>query len=284
MTSPYKNIALAVSFSPTSKKMLVEAKRLKELFSAKLSVMHIGEKNPENQELLAELLKSSGIKIDDVVVIYEPGNPVNAIIKVCHERKIDLLIAGALQKEKFFNYYMGSIARTLMRDVPCSVLFLNASQEIPKSFTKICVATDFSSRSEYTLKKAHEWAIAEKLKEITLIREFQVPGLAMTVNDSGSLDETADLRKKWEKDEIEKLNLFIRELNLTEIDYNFVCLYGKQGWESKNYVNQNDADLFIVSAPKRKLGLFDRIFPSGLEFLAKQLPCSLLLVKSVETK
>jgi len=281
MNVPYKKIALAVTFSPTSKRLLTEAKRLKELFGASLSVIHIGLDLPDVKLRLKELLNSTGLALDDVNLIIRKGNPADVIIQTCNEQKTDLLILGALKQEKLFNYYFGSIARTLMREAPCSVLLLNASDAGTYVFSKFCVSIDFSHTSELTLQTAYKWALLENLKEITLIREIQVPGLAMTVNDSGSLDETEGIRKKWESDEIAKMNLFIRELNITDIDYNFVCLYGKQGWESKNYVNNNEADLYIVSAPERKPTFFDKIFPTGNEFLAKQLPCSLLIVKPV---
>jgi Universal stress protein UspA and related nucleotide-binding proteins len=279
MNAPFKNIALAVSFSPTSKKLLIEARHLKELFDAKLSVIHIGSNNPENQLKLYELLLSSGLKDDDVEVLWNVGDPKKVIIETCKEKNIDLLIAGALEEEKFLNYYLGTVARTLMRDAPCSVLFISASENFPKKFDKFCISVDFSLRGENTLKKAYEWAKLEKLDSMTLIREIQVPGLAMTVNDSGSLDDITEAKTKWEKDEIDKMDLFIKELNLTEIDYRFICLYGKQGWESKNYVYKNYADLFVISAPPKRLSFFDRIFPSGLEYIARQLPCSLLIVK-----
>lgn len=281
MTVPYKKIALAVTFSPTSKRLLTEAVRLKNLFGASLSVIHIGLDLPDVKLKLKELLNSAGLALEEVDLIIRKGNPAVVIIETCADKKIDLLILGALKQEKLFNYYFGSIARTLMREAPCSVLLLNSSETGTSGFSKFCVSTDFSQSSELTLQTAYQWALLEKLGEITLIREIQVPGLAMTVNDSGSLDETEGMRKKWEQDEIAKMDLFIKELNITGIDYNYVCLYGKQGWESKNYVNKNAADLYIVSAPERKPTFFDKIFPSGNEFLAKQLPCSLLIVKPV---
>jgi nucleotide-binding universal stress UspA family protein len=279
MTAPFKNIALAVSFSPTSMNLLTEAKRLQKLFDARLSVIHIGTDSSEIRDKLKQLLNDAGLEIDEVNLIISRGNPSEIIIKTCVDNSIDLLILGALQEEKFLNYYLGSVARTLMREAPCSVLFLSASKEKNGNFSKFCVSSDFSKSGEITLKLAYKWALLEKLDEITIIREIQAPGLAMTVNDGGSIEETAEIRKKWEIEEITKLNLFVRELNLTEIDYKYVCLYGKPGWEAKNYVNKSEADLFIVSAPERKLTFFDKIFPSGIEFIAKQMPCSLLIVK-----
>jgi nucleotide-binding universal stress UspA family protein len=279
MNNPYQNIALAVSFSPTSKKLLLEAKRLQTLFSAKLSIIHIGSDSKENKNKLYELITSTGLEINEVEIIWEKGEPTKAIMRKCKERKFDLLIAGALEAENALEYYTGSVARKLMRSVPCSVLFINTSGTFPKVFKKVCISVEFTHEGEQTLKKAFEWGSLENAKEITLLREFRVPGLSMLVNDNGSIQETEGLRNKWEKDELDKMDFFVRELNLPKLKFKKVFLYGKQGWESKNYTKENKTDLLIVPAPKKKLGLFDRIFPSGIEFLAKHLPCSLLIVK-----
>ena len=88
MNNPYQNIALAVSFSPTSKKLLLEAKRLKTLFSAKLSIIHIGSDSEENKSKLYELITSTGLEINEVEIIWEKGEPTKAIMRKCKEPEI----------------------------------------------------------------------------------------------------------------------------------------------------------------------------------------------------
>ena len=280
MNAPYKNIALAVSFSPTSKMLVTEAVRLKDLFSAKLSFVHIGSHTADDENKMRELMSSTGLKNGDVEIFWQNGDPVKALENVCADKNIDLLIVGALEEESAIKYYLGSDARSLMREAPCSVLFFKTSSLPHIKFQQICVSLDYSDSSEIALRKAHNWALCENISHITLIREIQVPGLAMAVNDSGSVDEMTDVRRGWEKDEINKMDFFVKELNLTGIEFNSVCLYGKQGWEARNYVDETQADLFVINAPKKKLGFFDRLFPSGLEYIVKQLPCALLIVKT----
>ena len=38
-------------------------------------------------------------------------------------------------------------------------------------------------------------------------------------------------------------------------------------------------DLFVVTAPRRKLKFFDRLFQHDIEYVFEQLPCSILIVK-----
>ena len=46
------------------------------------------------------------------------------ILSASEEKKIDLLILGAVQRERFVKYYVGSIARKITRQANCSILLL----------------------------------------------------------------------------------------------------------------------------------------------------------------
>ena len=56
--------------------------------------------------------------------MFKAGDPVDVILSVSEEKKIDLLILGALKRENFLKYYVGSIARKITRQANCSVLLL----------------------------------------------------------------------------------------------------------------------------------------------------------------
>ena len=57
-------------------------------------------------------------------VVFSPGEPVGAILESVKQNGIDLLILGALQRENFLKYYIGSIARKITRKASCSVMLL----------------------------------------------------------------------------------------------------------------------------------------------------------------
>ena len=177
-------------------------------------------------------------------------------------------------------YYIGSVARTIMRETPCSVLILTHPEGEPKPFKKFCASVEFSEMGEYAIRKAFDFAILEKAEEFVLIKEFQVPGLAVTISDTGSTVETEQKRIDWQNEEAQKLEVFAKELNLSGLDLKTVCVYGKHGWASKSYVEENKSDLLVVPSPPRRLRLFDRIFQHDIEFILKQLPCNLLIVKT----
>lgn len=276
----FKKIGLAVAFSPNGKALLLEARRLSGLFNAKLILIHIGIKTTQIERDLRDLIASSGIDIGAIEIFWEDGEPAKTILKVCEEENVELLIMGALEKEKAFKYYISSIARKIMRESKCSLLIKIFPKNPPQPYSHFCVSAEFSSQGEETIKKAHKFAVLENAKNFTLMKEFQVPGLAMTVYDSGSMQETEQSRLNWQIEEDEKIKLYAKELNLTGLEIKTVCLYGKEGYEAGKYVKNAKGDLFVITRPKDKLKFFDRIFQHDIEFLFENLPCDLLIVKT----
>jgi nucleotide-binding universal stress UspA family protein len=272
-------MALAITFSPNQKALLNESKYLMDLFDAELILIHAGDKSVEAEQKLNDLITEAGLNKVKLELVWKKGDPVKIILSVCDEKNVDLLVAGALEKENFLKYYTGSVARNLMRESKCSVLLLSNPSLERKPFQKFCVNIDFSYQSEYAAKKAYEFAKLENAKEMIFIRELQLPALASTVYDSGSIEEAESKINLWQKEEEEKINLFINELNLHDLPIKKVCLYGKQGWESGHYVKSINGDLFIIPARPKKSKLFDRIFQRDQEFIFENLPCSLLIIR-----
>jgi nucleotide-binding universal stress UspA family protein len=275
----FNKIGLAVTFSPNGKALLQEAKRLSSLFGAQLLLIHVGEKTSRLETELNELIIQSSIKPDDIEIAWETGEPARSILKVCHEKNVDLLIAGALEKEKSIKYYAGSIARKIMREAQCSVLIKVSPKIPPVPYHHFCVSTTFSPEGENTIKRAFDFARLEKADQFVLLKEFQVPGLAMTVYDSGSIKETEENLANWQKEEKEKLQLFVKELGLAGIEVKTECLYGKEGYEAGKYVKETGGEILVLTGSKSRLKFFDRVFQHDLEFLFENIPCDLLIIK-----
>lgn len=276
----FKRIGLAITFSPSGKALLAEAARLKKLFDAEIVLIHIGAKTPENRSRLNNMITEAGLSIDSVKLIWEAGDAARTIIRKCDDENIDLLVAGALERETGLKYYIGSVARKIMREAPCSVLIMSSPTVDPKPFKKFCVSVDYTSESETAVRIAYKMALLENATDFILIREFQIPGLAITVSDSGSIEDAEENRLTWQKEEEEKLHIFVNELNLQELEVKCVCLFGKQGWEANKFIREINGDILVVPAPKRRMKFLDRIFQHDLEFILKQLPNSLLIIKS----
>lgn len=275
----FDKIGLAITFSPNGLPLLKSAVRLQKLFNSELYLIHVGEKNSDQEAKIENLLQKAEISESTYRLVWEKGEPSKSIISAVSENKIDLLIAGALEKENVIKYYLGSVARTIMRESPSSVLILTHPEPEPKEFKKFCVSVDFNSLGELAIKKSYQFAKLEHADEFILVKEFEVPGLAITVYDSGSTADTEKSKLEWQKEEEEKLKFFAKEMNLAGLNYSTIALFGKQGWEARNFVKNNGSDLFVVPSPPKKLKFLDKIFQHDLEFILSQLPCSLLIIR-----
>lgn len=275
----FSRIGLAVTFSPTGVALLSEAYRLSELLEADLVLLHVGERGESLENKLKEMIIKAGISDGKYDLIWAKGDPVRAILSAVSENNIDLLLMGALEKEKSINYYLGSIARKIMRETVSSILIFTSPSENPEEFGEIFAVTNYLEGCEKVISTAYNLAKVGKSPNLTVIREFQLPGLGITVSDSGDLEEIEKNRERWIAEEKEKLNFFLLELNISDPDIKKVVLFGKEGWVANEYAKEKNAGLLVVSAPKRKPGIFDRIFTHDFEFTIKELPKRLLIIK-----
>jgi nucleotide-binding universal stress UspA family protein len=279
MNQLFKKTGLAITFSPTGKALLMEAKRISKLFNSELILIHVGEKTTASETRLNDIVTSAGLNLQSVNIFWIEGEPANAILTATGEAEIDLLIAGALEKEKLIKYYTGTIARKIMREAASSLLILKNPSENPKPFKKFIVSTDFTPDNERTVKITYEFAILDNAEEFTIVRDYDTPGLATTILDSASADDLQVLKNQWQLEEEEKMKQFVKGLNLKNINVKTTCLYGKEGWEASNFARENKADIFAVTAPQKKLKLIDRLFHHQLEYSFENLPSNLLIIR-----
>jgi hypothetical protein len=236
-------------------------------------------KSDETEKKIKDLIEFYSENDNNKKIIFEKGNPASAIIKICKNEKIDLLISGALEQEHTFKFYFGSISRRLMRELSSATLILKNPSLEKGSFKSFYINADYSVLSEKAIKYSYKFALAEKAKEFVIIRDFYAPVLSSSIIDSGSIKEVEKIKKNWIIEETEKMKLFIKELNLTEIEPKIVCLYGKQGWEAGKYARENNAEIFVVSNPPQKSKILSRLFLNRAEYAFEKLPSNLLIVR-----
>lgn len=278
MTTPFKRLAVAVTLSPTGRALLEEARRLRDLFQAELRLLHVSKHNGDEARL-REIVQESGLDTGSLEIIRQGRDPANAILRRTKEENVDLLIVGALEKENIIRFYLGSVARTLMRRSHCSVLFFTRPSNHPSGFKNIYALVEYTTTGENTVRIAQQWALLEGVHEIHLLRDFYIPGLSLVSEDARSTEAGRQLRVRTQRDEKQMMEMFVRPLSTKEVKLSMESLYGKEGWEASNYVREHHADLYIVPAPDRGPKLLDRLFPSSLEFVFERLPSNVLLVK-----
>lgn len=279
MHFPFKNLGLALTFSPTGFTLLKEAKRLKELFNSQLVLIHSGREDKDTKDKLYKMIDDSGLDKSSAEIIWAQGNPANAILKATKSANIDLLIAGALEKEPVLKYYLGSVARKIMREATSSVLILESPSNGITGFKKFCVSTDYSQDSESVIKLSYQFALMDNANEFIVLKDIYTPGLSSAVMDSGVPSNSDEVISTFKKEEEEKLNMFVKELNLKGIPIIIKCLYGREGWAERDFVQQNDISIFVVNGKIKRFYFFDKLFPNELEFSIKHLPSNLLILR-----
>lgn len=274
----FTKIALAIAFSPTTEALICESKRLKEIFDAELLLIHVGEKSPELENNLQQLLSKHGLNDSKIKTIWEKGNPAKKIIQTCDEENVDLLVAGALKTEGFFKYYIGTIARKIIRKSSCSVLMLVEPLEKPTTFDRVVINGTQQEQTPYVIRKGLEWCKIDNAKQIYIVNEIKMYGLQMATAGEGGEEQISNTRRKLVNEEVIYVENILKTIDKGDLKVNIKITSGKWAVELARFAVDFKADLLIVG-DEGKLGFLDRLFPHDLEDILNDLPCNLLIVK-----
>ncbi len=277
MNHPFQKIGLAIAFSPTAAAILAEANRLAYLFSSELVLIHVGHHGQEEEQKLGELINYANLT-QPHKIIWREGKPVEEILKTCREEKLDLLVAGALKKEKALRHYIGSIARAIMRKADCSVYMVNNPSSDPAPVKQIVVNAEDSPHVEHAIEVACQIAVLESSSWVHIVRELKLLGLTLAASEQSTEQEYIEQKQELMREEIETVEKIIAAIPHEKTKINIKMLSGKSGFELCKFVERKQAELLVVGAPPRRLSLFDRIFPHDLEYVFADLPCNLLVV------
>jgi nucleotide-binding universal stress UspA family protein len=279
MKAPFHKIAVAIAFSPRIRALLAETARLKILWGAELLIIHVGDKSEEEEKVLQEHLKAVGLAdYADIRIFWERGKPSEKILSRCKNEKVDLLIAGALKKEKLIQYYLGTVARKILRKADCSVLMMTDPQNAPLPFQNIVVNAENSNYVQDALKTAISICNSNQAQWLHVVREIKLYGLTMSASENYSEEEYENVRHSLVRDEIASVQHLLDKIPHEGIKINIKLLSGKSGFELAKFTQRKDADLLVVGAPPRRFSLFDRVFPHDLEYIFADLPTNLLIV------
>jgi nucleotide-binding universal stress UspA family protein len=277
---PFETIAVAISFSPNCAYILGEAKHLADILGASLLLIHVGDKTPDKEQDLDKMMTSAGVSENHSRVIWMDGEPVDTILKLCKLNIVDLLVLGALEKENFLKFYLGSVARSIGRKAKCSVLLLTNPGPDPYKFKKIIVNGAENPKTIHTISTALYLAKGLKVKDVTIVNEVNVPGLAMAIAEDSTAPQTKELKKHLSEESEERLQSIIHKCDTGDIKVIDKIIKGKPGYAISKFAKDKKADLLVINSPDTHLSLLDRIFTHDIEFILADLPCNLLIVHS----
>ncbi|HOX82033.1 MAG TPA: universal stress protein [Chryseolinea sp.] len=275
----FKKIAAAFAFSPTLEGLLTETARVQKYWNSELILIHVGEHSQQEEQQLGELLEKIGLsEYGNLKIVWEKGNPVDRILKTCSREQVDLLIAGALKKESMVKYYLGTIARKILRKADCSVLVLTSPSILPTQIKNIVANTEDTEFIEEVLTTACTIGQKENSNFLHIVREIKMYGLTMSATENCTEEEYAALRQNLVQDEITEVEEILLRIPHEGLKVNVKLLSGKSGFELSQFAQRKNAELLIVGAPQRKFSFFDRLFTHDQEYLFADLPCNLLVI------
>ncbi|MDP5157388.1 MAG: universal stress protein [Flaviramulus sp.] len=278
---PFKNIGIGVAFSPNLKANLFEAARLAVFFNSKLFLIHVGEASTDKKTMLKLILKSFEKDNLNFEVVFKTGKPVDVILSTSEEKNIDLLILGALKREGFLKYYVGSIARKITRQAKCSILLLIKPSVERVPCKHIVVNGLKEPKTEQTITLA--FYVAEKLhaEKITIVEEINREAVSVKVDDDKSLRRATIAKERIKLRENSRIKEIIKHIPETYTKNKLIKLqpiFGKQGYSIGHYAQISRADLLVMNAPK-KMRFWDRLFPHDIEHILTELPTDLLILQ-----
>tara|TARA_R110000868_G_scaffold220694_5_gene472066 strand:- start:217 stop:1065 length:849 start_codon:yes stop_codon:yes gene_type:complete len=278
---PFKSIGIGVAYSPNLKANLFEAARLSVFFGAKLFLIHVGEVSEEKTNMLSIILKSFEKDKLDYEVVFKTGEPVDVILSISEEKKIDLLILGAVRRERILKYYVGSIARQITRQAKCSILLLikPSVERVPCQHIVVNGLKD--PKTEQTITSAFYVAKQLKSEKITIVEEIAQDEVTVKVDDDKSLRRATIAKERIKLRENSRINEIISHIPKEYTKNKIIKLqpiFGKRGYSIGHYAQISRADLLIMNAPS-KMTFWDRLFPHDIEHILTELPTDVLILQ-----
>ncbi len=277
---PFKTIAMTVAVSPNLEANIAEALRVKEALGQRLILIHIGERTAKGEEKLKEVFEKYQIDQENTDLIWKNGDQVNAILKVCAEKKVDLLVASATPREGLLKYYRGSIARGLVRKSNCSILLMTYPNELKSKYPKIVVNGLDHPKTAYTIEMAIRVGECFQSTELVIAEEVVPSRVAKHMEDDKNLEQAKKGIQKKEAKRIENILTGIKMPERLKVSQKY--LFGKPGYSIGHFTEQFQANLLVMNSPDTKLGFLDRVFTHDLEYILSELPSDLLIVHSSE--
>ncbi len=274
----YRKLALAIAFSPRMEALIAEALKLIQIFEGELILIHVGTKTPELETQLAEVLSRQCGDLHRIKTLWKEGKPAKTILKTCEEEGVDLLILGALKKEGLLTYYVGSVARKVIRKSKCSVLTLIDPKIETTHFSKVVINGTELEITPRVIARGLKFCQAERSSQVHILNEIKMYGFQMATAAEGTETEVANTRRKLVQDEIQYVQDILDKLDQTGLKINIKVTAGKWAVELVRFCESIESDLLIMGVDQG-FSFIDRIFPHDIEDVLIELPCNLLIVK-----
>jgi nucleotide-binding universal stress UspA family protein len=248
---------------------------MRDRFSCDLHLIYVGERTKETTAKFGAVLQELQLPPDSPVY-YEQGDPADSILRAVGNNQIDMIVAGALEKEVVFHPFLGNVARRLVREARCSVMLFTHPDIEPKPLRHIVFVADeaYSDHAREALQKAFQLAAAESCERLYVIRVVTAFDEARaSLHD----DATGNEEPKTRDDEEIALEQFVLSAGPTDVPIETRCIRGNTGFAAADFVQSIEADLLAVAVPLPAGG--ESSLPANIAWLNDVIPCNLWVIR-----
>ena len=271
----YKTIAVASTFSPRFVQVLSEAKRIRDRFGSELSAIYVGESSDETVKKFRDVFAQLKLPNDSRVHYQRGEDPAAGILQAITDNQIDMIVAGALEKEAVLRPFLGNVARRLVREAKCSVMLFTKPETEPRPLRRIVFMADYSEHAQRALKFTLHLAEAEDCERLYSIRVYttfdEARAAISTENNDGLL------RARTFEEEEKALEEFILAAGQTTVPIEARCVRGNTGFAASDFVQSVDAQLLVV--PIHPADDSQERLPNHIAWITDVIPCNLWVIR-----
>jgi nucleotide-binding universal stress UspA family protein len=270
---PYRTVAVASTFSPRFVQVLAEAKRIRDHLASQLHLIYVGKRDEETTRKFSSALRQLDLP-GDSTIHYQEGDPAVAILEAARANEIDLIVAGALEKEAVLRQFLGNVARRLVREATCSVMLFTQPELDPKPLCRIVLMAEYSDHGRTALHKALRLAALEECEKLFVVRVYTTfdAARAKARNESDTASQAA---RTLEEEEI-ALEQFIDSAGETDVPIEARCIRGNTGYAVLDFVQSVEAKLLVVPVDPETSA--DGL-PAHVAWVTDVIPCNLWVVR-----
>lgn len=270
----YRSIAVASTFSPRFVQVLTEAKRIRDRFDTTLSLIYVGQCDDGTTKKFDSALAQLALPVDSKIY-YQEGEPAAAILRAAADNGIDLIVAGALEKEVILRPFLGNVARRLVRDADCSVMLFIHPEHEPKRMKKIVFLADYSEHGERAFRMALYLAERERCERLYAIRVYTTFDEARASRRAKASETHIPARTLAEEEAA--LEQFILAAGQTDVPIEARCVRGNTAYAASDFVQAVEADLLAV--PVLPQSESEKKLPAQIAWVTDVIPCNLWVIR-----
>lgn len=270
--APYRSIAVAATFSPRFLQVLAEARRVRDRFGATLSFIYVGKKDATTTRKFGEALKKLQLPADSAIH-YEEGDPAVAIIAAARKNQLELIVAGALEKEAAHRQFLGDVARRLAREATCSVMLFVKPELEPKPIRHMVFMAEYSDHAQQAFRRALQLAERENCERLYVIRNYTSFDKARARRRGKNPRVVA---RTLEEEEV-ALQEFVLAAGATKVPIETRCIRGNTGFAASDFIQAVEADLLVVALEIKSSA--EPKLPHQNAWITDVIPCNLWIIR-----